>query len=353
MVNLKSGEPVIELSHVSHSYRRGGAVRPALDDVNLSVGSSETVAIVGESGCGKTTLGRVIVGLTRPTEGDVRFRGRLLSGWRRRELAEFRRAVQVVHQNPYGALNPGLTIRETLSAGLKYNRVVSRREVPGEVERLLRIVGLDSSREFQERYPHQLSGGQRQRVVIARAMSLRPQLVVADEPVSMLDVSMRISILDLLKSLGRDSSLAYVFISHDFGVVRYFASGGRIIVMFFGVIVEEGDCEEVIRNPKHPYTFLLLDAVPVPDPRRARVARSLATQKATAKIEAAPSAVGCVFAPRCPFVRPKCRRESPPPRDVGPNREGRHLASCWFVEDVPAPTVMSLSDDVAGVVAKV
>lgn len=331
-------EAVIELSHVSHRYPRSSSVRPVLDDVNLAIGRGETVAVVGESGCGKTTLGRVVVGLIAPLGGAVRFEGRDVSKLGRRERAVFRRSVQLVHQDPYGALNPGLTIRESLGAGLRHNHVVSRREVPREVERLLALAGLDNSREFQERFPHQLSGGQRQRVVIARAMALRPRIVVADEPVSMLDVSMRISILDLLRSFGDDGGLGYLFISHDFGVVRYFARGGRIVVMFFGVVVEEGPCEEVIRRPKHPYTFLLLDAVPIPDPRVARRARSAATRAATEKIEALPSPAGCVFSSRCPFARDRCRKEAPPEQDVSVLGDGSHRARCWYVEDVPVPT---------------
>ncbi len=265
---------LLSVDHVSHRYQTARDDRLVLQDVSVDVEAGQTLAVVGESGCGKTTLGRAITGLMQPLSGTVSFDGSDIWKLRGAEYREYRQSVQLVHQDPYGALNPGLTVEETLSAGLRHHKIVPRREVGDEVHRLLGLAGLDTGQAFLERYPHQLSGGQRQRLVIARAMALRPSLLVADEPVSMLDVSMRISILDLLKSLGQSHGLAYVFVSHDFGVVRYFAAGGQIIVMFFGVVVESGPVEEVIARPRHPYTFLLLDAIPEPDPRRARRRRS-------------------------------------------------------------------------------
>ena len=336
---------LLSVEHVSHRYQGARDARPVLQDVSAEIEPGQILAVVGESGCGKTTLGRVIAGLMQPETGTVSFEGTDIwklhgSGYRR-----YRNAVQLIHQDPYGALNPGLTVEETLASGLKYHRVVARRELPGEVRRLLGLAGLDTSRAFGERYPHQLSGGQRQRLVIARAMALRPRLLVADEPVSMLDVSMRISILDLLSSLGQDHGLAYLFISHDFGVVRYFAAGGRIIVMFFGVVVEDGPVEEVIARPRHPYTFLLLDAIPEPDPRRARRRRSEATRIAAERIEARPAETGCVFANRCPFVRDRCRSEKPPALPAG--GAAGHRSACWYPELVPAVSAPAVDEEVA------
>lgn len=336
---------LLSVEHVSHRYQTARDGRPVLQDVSAAIEPGQTLAVVGESGCGKTTLGRAIVGLMQPEAGTVSFEGADIWKLRGSGYRRYRNSVQLIHQDPYGALNPGLTVEETLASGLRYHRVVRRREIPGEVRRLLGLAGLDASQAFLERYPHQLSGGQRQRLVIARAMALRPSLLVADEPVSMLDVSMRISVLDLLKSLGQSHGLAYLFISHDFGVVRYFAAGGRIIVMFFGVVVENGPVEEVIARPRHPYTFLLLDAVPEPDPRRARRRRSEATRIAAERIETRPADVGCVFANRCPFVRDRCRSDRPPSLPVD-GAEG-HWSACWYPEMVPPVAAPVVDEEVA------
>lgn len=333
---------LLSAEHLSHRYQSARDGRPVLQDVSIAIESGQTLAVVGESGCGKTTLGRAVSGLIRPAAGSVAFEGTDIWKLRGADYRRYRRSVQLVHQDPYGALNPGITVEETLAAGLRYHKIVPRRAVDAEVERLLSVAGLDTGRSFRSRYPHQLSGGQRQRLVIARAMALRPRLIVADEPVSMLDVSMRISILDLLRALGRDNGLAFLFISHDFGVVRYFAAGGRIIVMFFGVVVEAGPVEDVIANPRHPYTFLLLDAIPEPDPRRARRRRTEATRIAAERIEAHPADTGCVFANRCPFVRDRCRAERPAsPQAAG---AGGHWSACWYPESIPAVTARMAND---------
>jgi oligopeptide/dipeptide ABC transporter ATP-binding protein len=335
---------LLSVERVSHRYQTARDDRPVLADVSVEIEPGETVAVVGESGCGKTTLGRAIVGLVRPSVGTVSFEGADIWKLRGNDYRRYRRRVQLIHQDPYGALNPGLTVQEAITGGLRHQRIVPRRDVRGEVKRLLGLAGLDTSRAFMERYPHQLSGGQRQRLVVARAMALRPSLLVADEPVSMLDVSMRISILDLLKSLGESHGLAYLFISHDFGVVRYFATGGRIIVMFFGVVVESGPVEEVIARPRHPYTFLLLDAIPEPDPRRARRRRSETTRIAAERIEAEAADVGCVFANRCPFARDRCHSERPPGQEVD-GAQG-HWSACWYPELVPAVATATADEEV-------
>jgi oligopeptide/dipeptide ABC transporter ATP-binding protein len=322
---------LLSVEHVTHRYQTARDDRPVLRDVSVEIEPGQTLAVVGESGCGKTTLGRAITGLLRPAAGTVNFDGVDISKLRGAGFRRYRRSVQLIHQDPYGALNPGLTVEETISAGLRHHRIVPRRELHGEVQRLLGLAGLDTGRDFLQRYPHQLSGGQRQRLVIARSMALRPSLIVADEAVSMLDVSMRISILDLLKSLGESHGLAYLFISHDFGVVRYFAAGEKLIVMFFGVVVESGPVEEVIASPRHPYTYLLLDAIPEPDPRRARRRRSEATRLAAERVEATPSDTGCIFANRCPFVRDRCHTDTPP----ADSADG-HWGACWYPELIPA-----------------
>lgn len=334
---------LVEVQDVSHYFRDQG--RPAVEKVNLRIADGEIVAVVGESGCGKSTLGRICCGIIEPTEGTVRFRNQPVDTMSRRELSAFRRRVQMVHQDPFASLNPSLPLRTTLGYAVSHHKLVKRREVDDFLIDLLRRVGLDASREFLERYPHQLSGGQRQRVAIARAVSLNPNLIVADEAVSMLDVSMRVSLLDLMLGFQQNGAVAYIFVSHDLGVVRYFACEGRLAVMFYGVIVEEGPTEEVVTRPSHPYTCSLLESLPVPDPRRARLRRENeeATQfKATEAMAAAPDDVGCVFRHRCPLAQERCK-QAPPLSDLG----ATHRAACWFpdqVAELAAPIMASASE---------
>ncbi len=323
---------LLRVENVTHRYPTTTSPLPVLDSVSLDVDTDSVTAVVGESGCGKTTLGRVVTGLVRPSSGRLLYGGNDIWHMSRREWDTYRRGVQVIQQDPYASLNPGLSVRDTLRPGLLRHHIVPRGDTEDEILRLLDIVGLDSSKEFLRRYPHQLSGGQRQRVAIARAISLRPEVVVADEATSMLDVSIRVSVLDLLLSLRAERNLSYVFISHDFGVVRYFTRGGRIIVMFFGVVVEDGSAEEVIRRPRHPYTYLLLDAIPVPDPRTARRRRNDAVAAALDdRVEQPPSQVGCIFSRRCPFVEDVCRTTRPVLTEISPG----HRAACLFPERVP------------------
>jgi oligopeptide/dipeptide ABC transporter ATP-binding protein len=317
---------LIEFDNVSHRFR--GQDRPAVDGVSLRIADGETVAVVGESGCGKSTLGRICCGIIEPSHGTVRFRGKAVNAMSRRDARQFRRGVQLVHQDPFASLNPSLPIRTTLGYAVSHHKIARRRELDDFLMDLLRRTGLDESAEFLNRYPHQLSGGQRQRVAIARAVSLNPDLIVADEAVSMLDVSMRVSLLDLLLGFQQDTGMAYIFVSHDLGVVRYFASDGRIVVMFYGVIVEEGTTEDVITRPGHPYTCSLLQSLPVPDPRQARNRRQ--SQKAARFIPAATGSdraddTGCVFRHRCPLAQDQCA-QAPSMSDLG----GNHRAACWF-----------------------
>lgn len=310
------GRELLSLKGVGYSY--GGEERgKVLSDVSIDVGVAEVVAVVGESGCGKTTLGKVVVGLLRSQWGEVLFEGRNVASLSGRARRMWRRSVQVVQQDPYASLNPGLTIGKTLSGGLKCYHIVRRRDVEEEVFRLLELVGLEGTAEFTRRFPHQLSGGQRQRVAIARALSVQPKLIVADEVTSMLDVSMRVAILDLLLSIRDKLGVGCMFISHDLGVVRYVAREGRTVVMFFGSVVEVGPTEDVIRFPLHPYTWSLVEAVPVPDPVEARRRRG---RQGALKLEGGASSGGCVFAMRCPFVVDRCRREVPMLSEVSPGR---------------------------------
>lgn len=319
----------LEVHDVSHTYATGSG-RPVLHHVDLTAEPGDIIALVGESGCGKTTLGRMIAGLHEPSSGQIRFDGTDIATLKGRRRREWRRTVQMVHQDPYGSLNPGLTIGATLAPGLLRHKLATSRTVQQKMIELLDQVGLDATAEFLQRYPHQLSGGQRQRVSIARAISLQPDFIVADEVTSMLDVSMRVAILDLLLRFARERGIGYVFISHDFGVVRYFAQGGRIAVMFFGHIVEQGPVEELITNPRHPYTHLLLQAIPIPDPKLAR-ARAEGEQTEGERLIGEPAETGCVFANRCPLVQDVCRRQRPALDDIG----GGHRTACHFSDQVP------------------
>jgi oligopeptide/dipeptide ABC transporter ATP-binding protein len=324
---------LLSVEAVTHRYPSTVGDLPVLRNVSLGIEPEEVVAVVGESGCGKTTLGRLAAGLLKPLAGTVRFEGKDIWDLPKKEWKPYRRSVQIVHQDPYASLNPGLTVEDILKDGLVYHHLVTRREAKLEMFRLLDTVGLEGTNQFLRRYPHQLSGGQRQRLVIARAMGLRPRLVVADEAVSMLDVSMRVSVLDLLLRIRDEEQLSYLFISHDFGVVRYFAYNGTVVVLFFGVVVEVGPAEAVIYHPRHPYTFSLLDAIPLPDPRLSRRRRTEAVQVVEERITRPPALEGCVFSNRCPYAQEKCHREEPVLEALAPGQ--RHRVACWFHDRVP------------------
>ncbi|GMK39302.1 ABC transporter ATP-binding protein [Paenibacillus sp. CCS19] len=243
----------------------------AVDGVDLTIMPGETLGLVGESGCGKSTIGRSIVGLEKPTEGRILFEGTEISSLSNREMTSFRSKLQIVFQDPYSSLNPRKSIEDLLAEPLLVHRIVPKSEVSSEVDRLLEIVGLP--RTSKHRYPHEFSGGQRQRVGIARALSLRPKLIVCDEPVSALDVSIQAQVMNLLKDLQQELNLTYLFIAHGLGAVKYMSD--RIAVMYMGKIVEIGTAEELFRNPQHPYTKKLLGAFPIANPRLRHNARAV------------------------------------------------------------------------------
>jgi len=319
-----SSTPLITLQDVSVVYkvRRsffGGTVDlRAVDGVSLDIFPGEVVALVGESGCGKTTLGKVIVALLRPTTGKVLYKGKDVWSLSKNEWKNVRRNLQIIHQNPYDALNPTKRVFQILSIPLKeYKLVKNSSQLRDRIYELLEMVGLRP--EIAEKYPHQLSGGQLQRVAIARAISLHPELIVADEPVSMIDVSLRIDILDLLLKLRHEFNLASIFITHDLGLARYYAYEGRIVVMYVGNIVEIGPTEEVIRNPLHPYTQALLSVVPVPNPKLARERKEIPLRSIEIANAIAPPS-GCKFHPRCIYATDKCRKVRPRLVKVGNDR---------------------------------
>ncbi len=292
-----------------------GRVVRAVDGVSLAVAAGETLALVGESGSGKTTTGRMINLLTRPTSGSIVFEGHEVSGLQGAALRAHRRAVQMIFQNPYDALDPRLTVGASVAEPLRVHGIGSRAGRIAESDRMLAAVDL-SPAVFRDRHPADLSGGQLQRIAIARALVLSPRLVVADEPVSMLDVSVRAGVMNLMLDLQQSLGLACLFITHDLAVARAMAS--RVAVMYLGRIVEEGPIDSVIAAPAHPYTRMLIAAVPDVDRRRAPAPVPIREG------QAAPPGQGCRFAARCPIVRDICRQETPPRVTL---QEG-HMAEC-------------------------
>lgn len=308
---------VLEVENLTKKYIRhrgmfGAAVEvSAVRSVSFSLGEGEVLCMVGESGCGKSTIGKMVADVVKPSGGQIRFHQKNLSDMSMAERAKASLAIQLIHQDPFAALNPTKTIHQTLSAPLKIHRIAqSRAEREVRMTELLDSVGLSPAEEFLHKYPHQLSGGQRQRIVIARALTVNPSVIVADEATSMVDVSLRIGILKTLQELGARLRVATLFITHDFAVARYFGYGQQIAVMYLGEFVETGVTEDVIAHPQHPYTKMLLSAVPLPDPIKNRV-RTRLMPSSDEIPDATQISVGCSFANRCPFATEICHHEKP------------------------------------------
>jgi oligopeptide/dipeptide ABC transporter ATP-binding protein len=305
-----------------HGARRNGAkVIKAVEDVSLQLDGGETLGLVGESGCGKSTLARTIARLHKPTSGKILFRGQDLAVLEDRPLREARRQVQMIFQDPYSSLNPRMTVERIIAEPLR--NFGETAGLASRLDELLQTVGLD--RSARSRYPHEFSGGQRQRIGIARALALQPALVLADEPLSALDVSIQAQILALLRDLQSKLRLSYLFISHDLSVVSLLAR--RVAVMYLGEIVESGPTAELFSRPRHPYTEALLSAAPIPDPKSERQRRRIVLQGDVPSPVSPPS--GCPFHPRCPYVFERCRSEKPP---LQADASGRAVA-CHLIEE--------------------
>lgn len=306
--------------------RRFGFIRVgfvhAVDGVNFSLARGESVAFVGESGCGKSSLIRTLLGLHKPTGGHVRFEDYDLANLDREEMKRHRSRVGYIQQDPYGALPPFMDVRQILAEPLIINGVKSRQERDARIRSALEEVRLTPTDEFLPKFPHMLSGGQQQRVVIARSLILDPTMIIADEPVSMLDASVRVEILNLLRDIQARHDLALIMITHDLSTVRYFAS--RIFVMYAGRIVEEAPVDELIASPQHPYTQALLNALPDPDPDNAHRQAEIPGGEPPSLLDPSP---GCRFQPRCPkAIAGKCESEDPPVVELGDG----HRALCWL-----------------------
>lgn len=321
--------PLIQVENMKKYYPiKGGIIThttgyvKSVDGVSFSIQKGETLGLVGESGCGKSTIGRQLVGLEHPTEGTIYYKGKNLAQMSKEEMKQIRTNLQMVFQDPYSSLNPRKHIYEILAQPMLFHKIATKETIEKDIQKILDMVGLPKS--VLGRYPHEFSGGQRQRIGIAKALSLNPEFIVCDEPVSALDVSIQAQILNLLKSLQKELDLTLLFVGHGLGAVNYVSD--RIAVMYLGKIVEIGEAREIFNHPVHPYTKALLNAVPVPDPEERGIEKRI-LQGEIGNSTNPP--VGCRFHPRCPLAVQECSEKEPEMSAVaGANVE--HLAACPY-----------------------
>jgi len=318
MANNETKQPLVQVKNLCKYFQisRKETLK-AVDDVSFDIYKGETVSLVGESGCGKSTTGRCMIRLYDLTKGQVIYDGKDISKLSRAEQKAFCRKVQMIFQNPYSSLNPRMTVKEIVGEGLKQHGM-SAKEVDERVEKLLETVGLN--KDHMSRFPHEFSGGQRQRIGIARALSVEPEFIICDEPISALDVSIQAQVINMLKNLQENMGLTYLFIAHDLSVVKYISD--RVVVMYLGTMVETAETEELFANPTHPYTQALLSAIPEADPHKAK-----ANERIPIKGEI-PSPINpkncCRFAERCQYATERCFKEMPQLKEIRPG----HMVAC-------------------------
>ena len=312
---------MIRAEHLKKYFKTPGGMLHAVDDVSFSINEGDTLGIVGESGCGKTTLGRVVLKLIDPTDGRIYFQGRDITDVSHRENKELRKEMQIIFQDPYSSLNPRFHVFDLISDPLKTNHLMRKSEMKDRVFELMDMVGL--SRRFAYSYPHELDGGRRQRIGVARALALNPKFIVCDEPVSALDVSIQAQIINLLEELQNEHKLSYLFISHDLSVVEHISDA--VGVMYLGNLVEYGDKADIFRNPLHPYTEALFSAIPVPDPT---VKMNRIVLQGSIPSPANPPE-GCKFHTRCAKCMEKCKHEAPVQKEMEPG----HFVACHLYDE--------------------
>ena len=326
---MNTGEEILQVNNLVKYFpikkgiifqRQVGSVH-AVDDISFNMYRGETLGLVGESGCGKSTTGRTIIQLYRPTSGDVIFKGINLAKLKGDELRQMRQNIQMIFQDPYASLDPRMKVSEIIAEPILIYKKAQGKAVQERVRELLSMVGLSSN--FAGRYPHEFSGGQRQRIGIARALALDPSLIICDEPISALDVSVQAQVVNLLEDLQRTMNLTYLFIAHDLSMVRHISS--RVAVMYLGMIVEKASRDELYNHPLHPYTKALLSAVPVPDPKARKKSKRIILQGDVPSPIHPPS--GCPFRTRCSLAQGICAEERPELREMGPG----HFAACHLV----------------------
>ncbi|SMO82951.1 ABC transporter ATP-binding protein [Melghirimyces algeriensis] len=323
-VTKQKVEKILEVNHVKKHFKMGrNQVVKAVDNISFDVYKGETLGLVGESGCGKSTIGRTIIRLYDTTDGEIRFKGESTRNLKGKDLKKFNREMQMIFQDPYASLNPRMTVADIIAEGLDIHGLAQGEERRQKVTELLKTVGLNE--EHADRFPHEFSGGQRQRIGIARALAVDPEFIIADEPISALDVSIQAQVVNLMKKLQREKGLTYLFIAHDLSMVKYISD--RIGVMYLGNLVELADSQELYDHPLHPYTEALLSAVPIPDPDVEKERERIILKGDVPSPINPPS--GCRFRTRCPKVMDICAKETPKWQEVKP----MHWVACHLYQE--------------------